>query len=67
MEAGILRIIPEVTSWNYAFSRCWLLEVELTAITRLHPVSLDMDAVPAEATIHYKRQALYRVTKALGL
>jgi len=61
LEAGILGIIPEVTSGKYAFSRC------LTVVTRLPPVSLDMDAVLAEPTIHYRRQALYRVTKALGL
>ena len=36
-------------------------------VTRLAPVALNLDAALAEATIHYRRQALYRMTKALSL
>ena len=36
-------------------------------ITRFLLASLNMDAVPSEATIYQRRQALHRTTKGLGL
>lgn len=44
-------------------SKSSILEVDLTVVARFLLVSLNIDAILAEAIIHQGRQALHRISK----
>ena len=63
LEGDILKPVPQAISEVCVFSKSSILEVDLTVVGRFLLVSLNIDAILAEAIIHQGRQALHRMAK----